>query len=208
MYTPTHAVAAFASESRYELTEEGLAGLAAAGDEAAFEQLLALLEPPMRALICRRLARHVRQCIPVEEVLQTTRIALFTALQRFQPDGEGSLRRYVMRITRNKVVDAARSYEGDRLERRHAERYGEYTARVQHVTDPWQLLAAQEFGELAAEEIESLPDGQRVATRLVLLEGWSYGEAGDDLGLTDDATRLRVKRACQVLRSRLGTLVA
>ncbi len=30
---------------RYDLTEEGLAGLAASGDESAFAQLLTLLEP-------------------------------------------------------------------------------------------------------------------------------------------------------------------
>jgi RNA polymerase sigma factor (sigma-70 family) len=49
-----------------------------------------------------------------------------------------------------------------------------------------------------------LPDGERAVTELVLLQGLSYREAGEALGLSDAAVGKRLQRARARLKEEMG----
>jgi RNA polymerase sigma factor (sigma-70 family) len=63
-----------------------------------------------------------------------------------------------------------------------------------------------EWGELQRKieaEIASLPSPLKIAFLLVVVEGMTYREASEILGLSVDALRMRVSRARQILREKL-----
>jgi len=67
--------------------------------------------------------------------------------------------------------------------------------------DPAQALASREALREALQAIEGLPDSQREVLKLSVLEGWSYTEIADHLGVSENTVKTRVSRA----RSRLKT---
>ncbi len=66
-------------------------------------------------------------------------------------------------------------------------------------TDPIDGEAASEL-QWALEAVAGLPDGERTVTELCLLQGLSYREAGEALGLSDAAVGKRLQRARARLR--------
>jgi RNA polymerase sigma-70 factor (ECF subfamily) len=71
------------------------------GDAAAREELVRSLGPSVWSL-CRRLGR-----VP-EDAYQTTWEKVFSALHRFEPDRQGSLKAWVLTIARRHLIDRHR----------------------------------------------------------------------------------------------------
>jgi RNA polymerase sigma-70 factor (ECF subfamily) len=67
--------------------------------------------------------------------------------------------------------------------------------------DPAQALASREALREALRAIDGLPRNQREVLELSVLEGWSYTEIAEHLGVSENTVKTRVSRA----RSRLKT---
>lgn len=67
--------------------------------------------------------------------------------------------------------------------------------------------SSTDYGPFVARALQdalgALPGGQRRVIVLKLLRGLTFAEIGRDVGLTEDATRLRFRRALEALRDEL-----
>lgn len=67
--------------------------------------------------------------------------------------------------------------------------------------DPVDAIVSREALREALSAIEGLPESQRDVLKLSVLEGWSYTEIAEHLGVSENTVKTRVSRA----RSRLKT---
>lgn len=131
-----------------------------------------------------------------EDLTQEIKLSVWKALDRFR--GDASLKTYVLRIAH---------YRGVSFFRRHHRRGDTLPITDEGEVDPrpgpGELIDDARKRVAVAEAIETLPGGQRDALML-LLEGLSYREIGERLGITDKATSVRITRARSALRRRLA----
>jgi RNA polymerase sigma-70 factor (ECF subfamily) len=64
---------------------------------------------------------------------------------------------------------------------------------------------AESWLDGADELLDGLPDGQREAVRLRVMDELPYPDVAEALGTTPAAARVRVHRGLSALRSRFGT---
>jgi RNA polymerase sigma-70 factor (ECF subfamily) len=188
-----------------------------AGDEAAFEELVARHTPAMR----RVAAIYVRDRAVVDEVVQETWLAALTGLDRFE--GRSSLKTWLFRIlanrARTRAVREARSLPFSALTAAEA---GEDEPAVDpdrfldpDGPSPWaappadwralpeeRLLAAETLDRVA-RAIEALPPVQREVIRLRDVEGWSAPEVAEALEISDGNQRVLLHRARAKVRAAL-----
>jgi RNA polymerase sigma-70 factor (ECF subfamily) len=67
-----------------------------------------------------------------------------------------------------------------------------------------EVVHAKQLAASVEDAVERLPESLRVAFVLVRAEGLDATEAGQVLGLTANAVKIRVHRACEALKSALG----
>lgn len=66
-----------------------------------------------------------------------------------------------------------------------------------------ELASSEELRDAVARSLDRLPEEQREAVRLRVVEGLSYAEIARQLGITASGTRTRVTRAMRELRQML-----
>ena len=127
-----------------------------------------------------------------EDLLQEIIVAIWRALPRFR--GECSERTFVFRIAHNRGLTHIA---------RHCLPTTELTGNLE-VADakpsPEQALAAQQQQKRLHAAVQQLSLGYRQVVTMVL-EGMTYGEIADVLGITEGNVGARLTRARQLLRS-------
>ncbi len=132
--------------------------------------------------------RYAPDEVTREDLAQDMKLSVWTALARFR--GEASLVTYAMRIAHHRGISFRRRRRlGDPIDT--------------DVVDPGpgldeQLERARKCARLETA-MDSLPCGQREALTL-RLEGLSYREIAERLGISDKAASVRITRARQRLR--------
>jgi len=118
---------------------------------------------------------------------------------RFRDEAGGSAAPWVYGIARNVLLMSIRR---GAIERRATERLGlqERLDRRQCVDDQ---MPASTWADGADELLDTLPEHQRDAVRLRVLEDLEYSDIARALGTTPAAARVRVHRGLQALRRRL-----
>jgi RNA polymerase sigma-70 factor (ECF subfamily) len=99
-----------------------------------------------------------------------------------------------------------REYERrDESARRWARRLGRErrTLTDKEIERIEELAASQSIRDAVSRSLERLPEDQREAVRLRIVEGLPYAEVAARLGLTASGTRTRVTRAMRTLRGML-----
>jgi RNA polymerase sigma-70 factor (ECF subfamily) len=127
-----------------------------------------------------------------EDLYQTVALAIWRALPRFR--GECSTRTYLFRIAHNCGI----TYR--------TKKRVETTAYVEMPDDAppaGAVLDAHRERETLVASVRALPAGQR-ETMTLHLEGLSYREIGDVLGITEKTVSARLTRARQRLQRALG----
>jgi RNA polymerase sigma-70 factor (ECF subfamily) len=127
-----------------------------------------------------------------EDLLQEIIVAIWRALPRFR--GECSERTFVFRIAHNRGLTHIA---------RHRLPTTELTGDLDVVDakpSPEQALAAQQQQERLQAAVQQLSLGYRQVVTMVL-EGMTYGEIADVLGITEGNVGARLTRARQLLRS-------
>ena len=192
-----------------EPTDEILAARAAAGDDRAFEAIVARYEGRVFRLACRLTSES-----DAPDVLQETFLQIYRHLPGFR--GDSQFGTWVYRIATNAALMLRRARA-----RRPAESLEAYLPRFDadgvHVDTPAELQAASRADELldrqvlaerARAVIARLPDLYRDAFVLRDLEEMTTAEVAEVLKIEPAAVRQRVHRARLMLRGYLSELVS
>jgi RNA polymerase sigma-70 factor (ECF subfamily) len=176
---------------------------AAEGDADAFERLVMRYQRRLQRL-CLRLLRDAAEA---EEAVQETFLKLYRRAGGFERKGQ--LYTLLYRIATNHCLN--------RLRRRRLVRFVSLGAAgvaageeleppldaVDDGPSPQDRLVARKRWRLARGAIERLPAGQRAVLVLVRLEGLSYQETADALGISLGAVESRLFRAMRRLEAEL-----
>ncbi len=163
--------------------------------DAASSELDALLvlrehEPAFRRIA----ARYADDAAAREDLAQEIRMAVWVALPRHR--GDASVKTYVLRIA---------YYCAARFGRRQFKPLGELDVEALvdlEAGDALACLHRRECREGLHRAIAQLPDSQRIALEL-LMDGCSYREIGERLGITETNASVRVSRARARLKKSL-----
>lgn len=119
----------------------------------------------------------------------------------------GAWRSWLYRIARNAAMDALRANQrrrklldtGSQRDELPGATWGRGTT-----PSPDRQMAAREEYEAMLAAIEALPPLYREPFVLKHVEGWSYAQIGEALGLPNDTVETRLVRARRLLRERLN----
>jgi RNA polymerase sigma factor (sigma-70 family) len=161
-------------------------------------------DPDAFVEVCRRhadalggwLGAEVRDEVLARELLAETLSEAWFSCGRFRDPGDGDARGWLFGIAKNLV---RRMYRERAIERRARLRL-RLPVADDDVADLLDRVAAvQELGSL-----DALPDDQREALELRVVDGLDYAEIGGRLALTPEGARTRVFRALGTLRTQMG----
>lgn len=158
----------------------------ASGDDSAFEFLYDALAPRLRAML------HRKRCdtAQVEDLIQQTFLRIHVARSHYHRGQD--VVPWAFAIARNLLIDAWRHAKYEESEPEPV---------VQQLPHPDDALIAGETARQLARGLAALPARSREAFSLVKFDGLSLEQAAQVLGTTVTATKLRVHRAYQALRS-------
>ena len=161
--------------------------------EDANRRLKALLAVHGSSL-SRLAGSYVRGSADRDDLLQEIVVAIWKALPGFR--GECSERTFVFRIAHNRAI----TY----ITRRRLPLADEDSAiEIEDARpNPEEALSTEQQGRRLMDAVQSLPVNQRQVITL-MLEGFSYAEIADVLGITETNVGARLTRARQILRQRL-----
>jgi len=173
--------------------DDSLMQRTAAGDERAFQQLVARWEQPVFAFLMHMLG-SVEEA---EDLAQDTFVKVYDQAPRYRP--EGRFRSWLLRIAGNK----ARSV----LRRRKILRWVPFDlARHDQASsgdDPGRSLERRQTTSQVQAAVAELPERQRAAVVLKRFQGLSYKEIAEVLGTTVPGVESLLQRAAAALRQRL-----
>jgi RNA polymerase sigma-70 factor (ECF subfamily) len=138
-----------------------------------------------------------------EDLVQDTLIRAFRAVDRF--DGAHP-RAWLLTILRNTHVNRSRRRQPALLrnsEGESADAVLEHLAARSPASED--VVLSQEFEAVVAESLALLPDKHRAVIALVDIDGLSYQEAADALGVPRGTIMSRLHRARARIRARLDT---
>jgi RNA polymerase sigma-70 factor (ECF subfamily) len=171
----------------------------ACGDDAAFAELYDLLAPRLHAFLCRRTRDEAR----AEDLLQQTFLQMHAARRHFTRGAD--VMPWAFAIARRLLIDGARRSAGrDSPARTDGDPAAVLDDRPSHEPSPASLASARHLLRRVEQELEHVAPSHRIAFELVRLDGISLDEAAQMLGTTVMAVKLRVHRALEALRERLG----
>jgi RNA polymerase sigma-70 factor (ECF subfamily) len=172
---------------------DGLLGLVARGDQAAFEAVYDRLAGPVYGLI-RKVVRNPAQS---EEVAQEVLLEVWRTASRFDA-GRGTATTWVMTIAHRRAIDRVRS-ETAAAEREHK------TAQVPVAADE---VAESVEASLEAERVRrclgGLTELQRESITLAYYGGYTYPQVARLLGTALGTIKTRIRDGLIRLRDCMG----
>ena len=173
------------------------------GDLDAFEVLVRLHQRMVYGLALSLTRSHH----DAEEIAQTVFLKTWRGLKTFR--GEASLSTWLYRLTRNACTDHLRQNRkrsGDRsLED------PDLAPLANQAPMPQEIMEQRELQQALMDAMEKLPEESRTVLLLRDVEGFTYREIAQDLGLSEGTVKSRLSRARRALRKNLlasGTLWA
>ena len=175
-----------------------------AGDEKAFEQVVRSYGGRLLA-VARRIVGTEEDA---RDVVQDAFMNAFRSLNRFE--GNAKLSTWLHRIVVNAALMKLRTRKrkpeqsietllpGFQDDGHHEERFQSWEEPVD------KLMERAENRELVRKNIDALPEGYRTVLVLRDIEGLDTEETANVLGLTVNATKIRLHRARQALRTLLA----
>jgi RNA polymerase sigma factor (sigma-70 family) len=161
------------------------------GDRAALERLYQRYERPL----FRYLLSLTRERGLVEEILQDTFVAVWRSAGTYQ--ARSAVRIWLFGIARRQAHNVLRRRRRDSIDLDGVE-----AAIDAGATPEGQALARERRADLAAA-VASLPAVQRETLGLIFVEGLSYREAAEVLGVPEGTVKSRLNHARQALRARM-----
>ena len=161
---------------------------------AGLERRLNALLTMHGSSLSRLAGSYVRRPGDRDDLLQEILVAIWRAMPRFR--GECSERTFVFRIAHNRAIAF--------ITRRQLPQADEESGiEIEDAgPNPEEALSTEQQGKRLMDAVQSLPVNQRQVVTL-MLEGFSYAEIADVLGITETNVGARLTRARQMLRQRL-----
>jgi RNA polymerase sigma-70 factor (ECF subfamily) len=184
--------------------EASLVAQLRAGDEAAFEQVVRSYGGRLLA-VARRIVGSEEDA---RDVVQDAFLNAFRSLDRFE--GNAKLSTWLHRIVVNAALMRLRTRKrkpeqsietllpGFQEDGHHEERFQSWDEPVD------KLMERAENRDLVRKQIDALPEGYRTVLVLRDIEGLDTEETANVLGLSVNATKIRLHRARQALRTLLA----
>jgi len=184
--------------------EASLVAQLRAGDQAAFEQVVRSYGGRLLA-VARRIVGSEEDA---RDVVQDAFMNAFKSLDRFE--GNAKLSTWLHRIVVNAALMRLRTRK--RKPEQSIESMlpsflddGHHEERFQSWDEPIdKIMERAENRELVRKQIDALPEGYRTVLVLRDIEGLDTEETANVLGLSVNATKIRLHRARQALRSLLA----
>ena len=161
---------------------------------ADLEQRFVALMKAEGGALTRLAASYARGSEDRDDLFQDIAVAIWQALPRFR--GECSERTFLFRIAHNRGIAHIARRRPPTLES------GEDLELRDGRPDPEQSLSAEQQRQRLLNAVLKLPVGYRQVVTLAL-EGMSYQEIGDILGIAESNAGARLTRARQMLRRSL-----
>jgi RNA polymerase sigma-70 factor, ECF subfamily len=168
----------------------------ARGDDSAFGEIYDKLAPRLFGF----LLRYTRDRSKAEDVVQQTMLQIHRARGRFMPGAE--VTPWAFAIARRLLIDQHRRGGREVLATTDENDVADLLVSLDAPAD--ELAIAKEVATKLGEELQRLPENQRVAFELIKQDGLSVAEAAQVLGTTVAAVKLRAHRAYEALREVLG----
>src|SRR5205085_6085322 len=183
-----------APQSAALLGDEEVVPRILAGDAALFEVLMRRYNQRLY-----RVARAIVGGNDAEDVVQQSYLDAFVHLAQFE--GRGSVGAWLSRIVANRafaVRASTRRAEGTTAD---GDTDGVESA---HDREPDHAASREELLRALEAAVEDLPEGYRDAFVLRDVENLSTREAAELLGVSEDALKVRLHRARNLVKARLG----
>ncbi len=177
---------------------------AAAGDAEAFRQVV---ETTQR-LVYNLAYRYVYDRAAADDMAQECFVRLYNKLGQY--DAERPFRPWLMRLVTNTCLNWLRR---EKRHQRDATALDEEAAalagnsRSRPAADPAEAAAAREAREQVRQAVSELPAEYKSAIGLRYFEGMEYAEIADVLSVPLGTVKIRLFRAREVLKRKLGRLV-
>lgn len=172
-------------------------------DHEAFGQLIERYEDQIYNLACRMVGEHSES----QDVVQETFLAAYRALPEFRADARFST--WLYRIAINKCKDWLRTHPRRQEPLEYPRDKGEAVLEIGVIADestPEQELAQREIAMHLERAIQALPKLYQEAFVLKHIEGLSYEEMSNILGVARDTLKMRVYKARTLLCRQLTWL--
>jgi RNA polymerase sigma-70 factor (ECF subfamily) len=176
-----------------------LVGLAQGGHQHAFEALVVKYQ----RRIARHVARYVRRAVDVEDIVQDTFIRAYRGLASFR--GQSTFYSWLYRIATNAALNSAKRepmpvgiMEDDADERAFAFEPGNSDAE-----NPERTLMASQIADAVQRALARLKPELAEPLMLYEVEGKTYPQIADMLGVPIGTVRTRIFRAREFIAKRL-----
>jgi RNA polymerase sigma-70 factor (ECF subfamily) len=143
--------------------------------------------------LCRRYTKRREEA---EDVFQEVFIRAFQNIS--QLNDYTRIDQWMLRIAVNTAVNY---YHKNKRHEHDEERNGYH-----HQNDEYELILSHFTDEMLINLINELPDGYRMVFNLHEVEGYSHGEIGQLLQISEVTSRSQLNRAKQVLKNKLKAL--
>jgi RNA polymerase sigma-70 factor (ECF subfamily) len=160
------------------------------GNEAAFKEIYVLYSPKIYAFAYSFLKDRLQS----EEIVQETFLSLWENRQKF--DGDKALEPYLFTIAKRQILDQFRKVISTKKLRDNLLA----SLQVQH-TDTEDQVVFADMLSFADKAINELPKQQQIVFRLSRIEGLSYDEIADRLGLSRNTVKNHLVVAAKKLKT-------
>jgi RNA polymerase sigma-70 factor (ECF subfamily) len=193
-------------------SEDELIERAAGGDREALQVLLIEHCVWLPRHIDRQLPDDVRSLLSVDDVVQDTLVEVFRSIGQFSSRGRFAFAAWIKSVADNRTHNAVRDFRckkrGGHVRRVGASHSSSVADLTQLLSDhgdtPSRPLVRDEMVAAVHVGLASLPEDQRDAVRLRLLDGKSVEETATALERTPAAVRGMLYRAKHSIRQALG----
>jgi RNA polymerase sigma-70 factor (ECF subfamily) len=184
--------------------DAGLVAELQAGSEQAFIYLLRVYQNPVFNFI----SHTVENPADAADVLQEVFVKIFKGIGQFH--GESSLKTWIYKIAVHEACNHRRGWlrrlrrEPVSLDQESAQRVAAMSRAQPGAETPYQLMEQAERQEMVRRALASLAETYRTAVVLREIEGLSYEEMAEVLGVPEGTVKSRLLRGRELLRRKLN----
>jgi RNA polymerase sigma-70 factor (ECF subfamily) len=196
-------------------SDEQLIAKAVEGDEFALGELLLSYAPRLSAYLAPKVPASLQSTTTVEDILQQTFTRAFRRIAQLDPCTPKSLMAWLKTVADHQLQDAVKAQNRKKRGGQRRRVVGPAEAQESSLVDLVELLsdggrtasqviARQEAIHAIQIGIAGLPEDQRRAVRLRLIDGKSLAETAEAMDRTPGAVSALVHRAKEHLREVMG----
>ena len=187
--------------------EAALVGELKAGSDEAFAYVLGVYENPVYSLVANILGNDT----DAADVLQNVFVKVFRGISQFH--GASSLKTWIYRIALREALNHRRGWfrrhvhEAFSLDEEACEPVAALAGKA-NADDPYEALEQVERQRLVKAALDGLPRPYRAALVLRELDGCSYEEIAEILGIAEGTVKSRLMRGRELLRRKLASVLS